>query len=52
MVCADTTLDSVYQGSLQHGPRAKSDLRNHFTRPRKIHFVGINEKIIYLQKTC
>ena len=35
MVCAVTTpLHSLYQGSTNYGPRAKSDLRSHFTRPQ------------------
>ena len=33
MVCAVTTpLHSLYQGSPNYGPRAKSNLRSHFTR--------------------
>jgi len=35
MVCAVTTpLHSLYQGSPNYGPRAKSNLRSHFTRTR------------------
>ena len=39
MVCAATTLThSLYQGSPNYGPRAKSDLRKHFTRPQNTFY--------------
>jgi len=48
-VCCHTTpLRSLYQGSPNYCPRAKSDLRSH-SPGRKTHFAN-NEKIIYLRK--
>ena len=46
MVCAVTTpLHSLPQGSPNYGPRAKSNLRSHFTRAK--HILPIMKKYIY-----
>jgi len=50
-LCCHHSFHSLYQGSANYNPRAKSfDLRSHFTRQQNTF--ANNGKIIYLRKMC